>query len=81
MLVNDNNISTTINAIPITNTRYTAENLLMCTIAFSTVVASTHYVIAEEEYPEIRIDIRNERIFVRVKIVYDIVYRSITTYQ
>ena len=47
----------------------------MSAVAFAAVVASTHYVVAEEECPEMRMDMRNEKISVGVRMLYDIVLK------
>lgn len=77
MLVKHDNLSTTISTVSKTNTRYTAENSLMSTVAFAAVVASTHYVLAEEECPETRADMKSDKVSVGVKLLYDIVDRRL----
>ena len=59
VLASQASVSITTTAISKTNNRYTAENSLISAMAFLIVVASTHFILANEENDEIRKEMKD----------------------
>ena len=67
-------MSITTTAISKTNNRYIAENSLISAMAFLIIVANTHFILANEENDEIRKDMKDAPM--DVKILYDMVSKA-----
>ena len=74
VLASQASVSITTTAISKTNNRYTAENSLISAMAFLIVVASTHFILANEENDEIRKEMKDAP--TGVKMLYDMVSKA-----
>ena len=74
VLVSQFSVSITTTAISKTNNRYIAENSLISAMAFLIIVANTHFILANEENDEIRKDMKDAT--VGVKMLYSMVSKA-----
>ena len=74
VLPSQSSVSITTIAISNTNNRYTAEKSLISAMVFLVVAASTHFILTNKENDEIRKDMKDAP--VGVKILYDMVSKS-----
>ena len=69
VLASQSSVSINTTAISKTNNRYTAENSLISAMTFLVVIASTHFILANEEKDKIRKDMKD--VPVGIKMLYD----------